>query len=402
MEYITEIRNQTPLAGSYDVVVSGGGIAGISAALAAARNGAKKVLLIDKNYGLGGLATLGLVTIFLPICDGMGHQVSFGICEELFRLSIKYGYEKDYPASWLDADSRVEDRLAQRFCVQYNANVFSILAEKLLISEGVELLYGTLVCDVICKENRVEAIVVENKTGRSAVSAKTFVDATGDCDLFKLAGAETALSGVSNPLAAWYYKLEDSQLCLVQLGVCDLPEDLKAENASLPLEGDHYVGIDADELTKMSIASHDALLKHYLKNGGVSLRRSLTSIASIPQIRMSRRINGVVSVCEEPFRHYADSIGMISNWKRRGPIFEIPFRSLYGKQFANLITAGRSISADSAMWDNTRVIGPSAVTGEAAGTAAALFDDFFRADVEKLQSTLRRNGVKLFISELEI
>ena len=85
---------------TYDVAVCGGGIAGISAALAAAREG-KKVILFEKQYMLGGLGTAGLVTIYLPLCDGYGHQVSFGIAEELLKLSITHGAEARYPANWL-------------------------------------------------------------------------------------------------------------------------------------------------------------------------------------------------------------------------------------------------------------------------------------------------------------
>ena len=84
-----------------DVAVCGGGVAGISAALAAARLG-KRVILFEREYILGGLGTSGLVTIYLPLCDGYGRQVSFGIAEELLRLSIKHGAEDRYPANWLD------------------------------------------------------------------------------------------------------------------------------------------------------------------------------------------------------------------------------------------------------------------------------------------------------------
>ena len=402
MKYINESQRSTPIIGEYEVVVAGGGIAGIAAALAAARNGAKSTLLIDRNYGLGGLATLGLITIYLPICDGKGHQVSFGISEELLKLSIRHGYEKDYPHFWLDPTCTVDDRLGQRYCVQYNPNVFSIMAEQLLLSYGVNILYGTQVCDVSTSGRKIEAIMIENKSGRSAVIGKTYIDVTGDADLFKLCKAETSLSNASNPLAAWYYKKNGVDLSLVQLGICDLPEELAKENSSLPLKGNHYMGVEASDLTEMVIASHKALLDHYLKTNEINKNQSLTSIASIPQIRMSRRINGAITLEEEPFKRYDDSIGMICSWKKRGPIFEIPFRSLYSDSFANLITAGRSISADDPMWDNTRVIGPCAVTGEAAGTAAVLFDDFSKADVEKLQKTLTSNGVKLHISDLPL
>ena len=79
-------------ANRYDIAVCGGGFAGISAALAAARQG-KRTLLLEKQFLLGGLGTAGLITIYLPLCDGFGHQVSFGIAEELLRLSIKHSYE---------------------------------------------------------------------------------------------------------------------------------------------------------------------------------------------------------------------------------------------------------------------------------------------------------------------
>lgn len=93
--------------------VAGGGIAGIAAALASSRNGAK-VILIEKQCALGGLAILGLITIYLPLCDGMGKQVIYGIGEELLRLSIKYGYEDNYPNAWLD-NNNIEERKKTAF-----------------------------------------------------------------------------------------------------------------------------------------------------------------------------------------------------------------------------------------------------------------------------------------------
>ena len=87
MKTIKEPVRNTEVYGEYDVVVAGGGIAGIAAALAAARNGAKTVLL-ESEYLLGGLATVGVVTNYLPICDCKGTQISFGIAEENRSLSL--------------------------------------------------------------------------------------------------------------------------------------------------------------------------------------------------------------------------------------------------------------------------------------------------------------------------
>ena len=142
MQVISEYL-ETPVKYEYDVLVAGGGIAGIAAALAAARQGAKTVLL-EKQFMLGGLATAGLITIYLPLCDGRGTQVSFGIAEELLRLSILHGYETedDYPKPWLE-NGTPEEKAETRFRVQYNPQLFAIEAERLLKKEGVDILYVT-------------------------------------------------------------------------------------------------------------------------------------------------------------------------------------------------------------------------------------------------------------------
>lgn len=191
-KYITEPERKLEIKGEYDVAVAGGGIAGIAAALAAARSGAK-TLLIEREFTLGGLATLGLVTIYLPLCDGRGRQVSFGIAEELLRLSIQHGAEANYPEIWLDEHTTEERAKGQRFEVQYDANVFAILCEQMLTQEGVEILYGTSVSNTTVSEGRINALVLENKSGRYAVSVKSVVDATGDADVCVLADENTAL-----------------------------------------------------------------------------------------------------------------------------------------------------------------------------------------------------------------
>ena len=141
MNTLTEPARVLPVIDDCDVLVCGGGVAGIAAALAAARTGARTVLL-EREFLLGGLATLGLVTIYLPLDDGCGHQVSFGIAEELLRRSIRSGIVEDrYPAGWLDGTPNAD---GPRFEVQYNPNAFAVEVEKLLTDAGVKILYGTL------------------------------------------------------------------------------------------------------------------------------------------------------------------------------------------------------------------------------------------------------------------
>ena len=188
---------------AYDVAVCGGGIAGISAALAAARCG-KKVVLFEKEYMLGGLGTAGLITIYLPLCDGYGHQVSFGIAEELLKLSITYGAEDRYPENWLDGiGTRTEND--KRYLVCYNAQVFAILAEQHLLKAGVDILYGSYVVDVKCENEKISSLFVENKSGKTEYVIKSVVDATGDCDIAWFADAPTDTFKQGNVLAAWYY-----------------------------------------------------------------------------------------------------------------------------------------------------------------------------------------------------
>lgn len=385
----------------YDVIVCGGGIAGVSAALASARQGTK-TLLIEREFALGGLATLGLVTIYLPLCDGMGRQVSFSIAEELLRLSIKHGIENNKNSmliqKWLNKDKLSKEE--PRFSARYNANVCAILMEQLLCESGVDILYGTVVTDALIKGNKITGLEVHNKSGRYNIFCKSVVDCTGDADVVKLSNEETAVFGQGNVLAGWYYSYDGNIVELKTLGCADIPDKYKTDK-ELESNQKRYTGIDAEELSQMMIESHKMLLDDFLKTDMITDTHALTSIASIPQVRMTRRLVGVYELDDiEQHKEFDDSIGMIGDWKKRGPIYEIPFSSLHGKKIVNLCVAGRCISVTDAMWDITRVIPACAVTGEASGIAAALTDDFVNFDISILQKKLRKNGVILHETEL--
>ena len=102
----------------HDVVVVGGGLGGVAAGLAAARRGLS-VALVEKGPYLGGLATMGLIAIYLPICDGYGRQVVGGLAEELLHLSIKYG-PGEVPKPRQNPDATVVERAKARFRVTFN------------------------------------------------------------------------------------------------------------------------------------------------------------------------------------------------------------------------------------------------------------------------------------------
>lgn len=384
---------------NYDIAVCGGGFAGISAALAAAREG-KKVVLFEKEYMLGGLGTAGLVTIYLPLCDGYGKQVSFGIAEELLKLSITYGAEDSYPENWLDnVGTRTEKD--KRYMVRYNAQVFAILAEKLLLENGVDILYGTYVIDVKTENQKITELCVVNKSGTLTYKVSAVVDATGDCDIAKFANVPTETFKQGNVLAAWYYFTNEKGYNLQSLGGCDIPDEERNGTEMEHLSNRRFSGLDGKELSEQVCLSHKTTLAHWLDKRKQDPSAVISTIATIPQIRMTRKIVGEYELKHtEMHTYFEDSIGMVSNWKKRGPIYEVPFRTLYSREVKNLIVAGRCTSVNETLWDVMRVIPCCAVTGQAAGIAAAMTDDFTTIDIALLQQKLKANGVVLHENEL--
>ena len=391
---------QTTIKDNYDVAVCGGGFAGISAALAAARHGSK-VILFEKQYMLGGLGTAGIVTIYLPLCDGYGKQVSFGIVEELFHLSILHGAEARYPANWLDnIGTRTEKD--QRFEVQYNPQLFAILAEKLLLDNGVDIMYGTYAVGVSVDKEKITHVITENKSGREAYGVKSVIDATGDCDIAQFAGVPTEKFDQGNVLAAWYYSFGKAGYKLNIVGVADIPDEERTDGKGAEtLINRRFSGLDGKELSEQMCLSHQGTYADFLKKRKEDSEVLPVTMATTPQIRMTRRISGEYELSHtEMHKYFEDSIGMVSNWKKRGPVYEVPFRTLYSSKMKNLICAGRCTSVNETMWDIMRVIPCCAVTGQAAGTAAAMTDDFTNINIKELQQKLVSDGVVLHESDL--
>ena len=97
MEFVIK-SDRIPVCGSYDVIVAGGGVAGVAAALSASLKG-KSLLLIEKRVALGGLATIGLISLFVPMCNGRGKLIEKGLAWDFLQLSIRYGYVS-LPEEW--------------------------------------------------------------------------------------------------------------------------------------------------------------------------------------------------------------------------------------------------------------------------------------------------------------
>lgn len=396
-----EERLKTPVAAHYDVAVCGGGFAGIAAALAAARGG-KKTVLFERQYMLGGLGTAGLIAIYLPLCDGYGHQVSFGIAEELIRLAVRHNADDEYPINWFDGiGTRTEKD--ERFAACYNPQLFAVTVEELLADAGVDILYGTYAVGVKMNGDKISHIITENKSGRRAYEVGAVIDASGDCDIAAFAGAPTANFNQGNLLAAWYAVCDKGGYRLNALGAADIPDEEKTvENEVQKLAERRFGGTDGVELAEMMYLAHREIYADFLKKKKANPEISLATLPTIPQVRMTRRLVGEYTLShEETHKCFEDSVGMVADWKKRGPVYEVPFGTLYNPRVKNLLAAGRCTSVTETMWDIMRVIPCCAVTGEAAGTAAALCNDFSRIDITKLQNKLKANRVVLHEDELD-
>jgi len=408
--FIVEPERKISVQSSCDVLVAGGGIAGVAAAMAAARGG-KKVTLVEREYGLGGMATLGLITIYLPLCDGEGNQLIYGIGEELLKLSIEHGAEAGlYPDAWLNGGSK-EERIKNRYVTQYNPHLFALRAEALLVKLGVTILYGTVVCAVKKEGNAISHVIVENKSGRTAIEVQSVIDGTGDADVCHLAGAKTALHAKGNGLASWYYYIQSGEVKLKMFGLADVVpgREPKGQNAAAGEEYKNvkvesldknvrFSGVDGDELSRAVIAAHEKMFDDIETFHKEDKSYLPVTISSIPLVRMSRRLVGAYTMDDTEERKFMkDSIGLTGDWRKRGPQYEIPFGTLYGHDVTNLLVAGRDISVTDNMWDITRVIPPCAVTGEAAGTAAVMGNDFTKTNISELQDRLTSAGVKIHL-----
>ncbi len=396
-EWISEPARDIPVSGDYDVVVVGGGIAGAAAALAAVRGGSR-VCLIEKACALGGLATIGNVIIYLPLCDGRGRQVIGGIGEELLKLSVDDVSEPienikviPTPTCWQPGGD-LEERKKHRYRCSYNPITYLYKLERLLLKNRVKLFYDMRFCGLVRDGRRISAVLVESKSGRTALRCKAVIDASGDADVCAAAGEKTQ-SLKTNVRCGWYYYIDHA-------GQVQLMPLTKPFNATrrLPESGELFRGDDATQVTKMILASRqlmmDDLAAKQAKSGGNPYP---IMMPTIPCFRMTRRLVGKVTLKpSDDHRWFNDTLGMTGDWRKAGPIYCLPMRAMAAVQTPNLISAGRCLSAGGDTWDVTRVIPTCAVSGEAAGASAAFLArengnvGFLDLDVADLQRYLRR------------
>lgn len=421
-KFFTEPQKNIPVAYEPDVLVCGGGPAGIAAAVSAAKNG-MDVLILERFNCLGGQGTNGLVTSFMSMSAYTGkRQVIKGVWEEFTNLlEEKHGCIKPLDMEKKKPHFSVNRHEPDTDICPFDPEIYKLAADELMEKYNVNVLFHTYISDVIKEDGEVKGVIIENKSGRQAVYAKRVIDCTGDADVIAFAGApfEKANSPVS------------TMFCMDGLDpdvvTWKVDKDLAYGAVNLfPLMGDdefraemtRVTGIDpcsAEDITRGEIACRKQIvevLDWMHKNYKGAEHARLTKIAGMMGMMVSRRITAEYKVTVDDILHYRlfddriamnaygvdihnpDGAGCELYWLIPGHAYSIPYRSLLPLEVENIIAAGRSIAHE-----GISVQATCFATGEAAGAAAALSiqDDVAlrNVDVRKLQEKLAAQGAYL-------
>ena len=418
---VREPARETPVRAETDVLVVGGGTAGVAAAVAAARNGAE-VLLVERYGYLGGLATGGMIILLLTMDDGRGRPVVGGLCQEVTdRLAARGAAYFPPTGQWGSEDTDlVEDARRWglvwgrgphrvRYSVAYEPEALKLALNTMVEEAGVRLLLHAWASEPLLEEGRVRGMVFASKAGRFAVLAKVVIDTSGDGDV--LAGAGCAhekeevlpwlwfcMGGVQDPEAAierggWYFRTVGEGKVLLPWGATETmsrridatkPEDLTYAE----LEGRKRVMAEVERLRQEVPEFAGAHVCHVADQLGVT---------------ESRRLQGEYVLRREDLdRKFEDVVAVTGHWTKYDVLYHIPYRSLLPRELSNVLVAGRCISVDHRVHHATKEIPPCMATGEAAGTAAALAlttgVEPKQLDVQLLQRRLRERGAILWPS----
>ncbi|MBQ9501701.1 MAG: FAD-dependent oxidoreductase [Lentisphaeria bacterium] len=361
----------------YDVIVCGAGVAGAAAAVAAARRGAKTAL-VEKQCLLGGLATSGLIYIFLPLCDGYGHQVTSGLAEEMIRRCTEYG-PFDVPAQW---GGPAEGRSGvavhpERFQCGFSPAGFSLTLDKMLEEAGADLWLDTVIIGANKTGDAVSSVTVFNTSGKIRLEAGCFVDATGGAYAVQMAGGR--IHRAENRVTPWVMEMADDPSVFHFTGPLHVREAW--ENAAGGgLESSAGAAVYPDCSTGKSITgfvrrSWQLMRTRYdaFKNTDARRRNYPVHLPAMPQLRKIGCIDALKILRDEDRgKHFDDAVGRVGDWRRPAPVWEVPYGSLVPRDTENILAAGRCIGALDDAWEVCRVIPAAALTGEAAGIAASL------------------------------
>lgn len=412
---VTEPARTTPLLGEYEVVVVGGGPAGIMAAAAAARAGRSTILLERYGY-LGGAGTAGGLSTFCGLhanVAGEHRQVIHGLADDLLaRMTALDGLNEPH----LSLDGRI---LAQA----YDIAAYKLAADDLLAEGRARLLYHALVVGAVMDgDGHIDAVLIESKSGRQAIRGQVFVDCSGDGDLAAWAGAPYEKGGGDAPMLYPSLMFRINGVDAARAGrawetVARLMDE--AERAGThrfprkrpivrpqrnPLEwranlsqlanpdGTPVDGTDVEQLSHGEITGRRQIRAAFafIREVTPGFQESyIVDIAPQIGIRETRRIVGEYVLTEDDIlgcADFPDAIGVNGwpveahvtgdveiRWQRGERGFnQLPFRMMIPRGVHNLYVAGRCASMTHEGQSSARVSGPCFAMGQAAGTAADL------------------------------
>ena len=434
MDVIHEPARETPVLGDAEIAVIGGGVAGLGAAIAAARMGCD-VMLVERYGHLGGLATGGLVLLWDDMDDGRETTVGGLPAEILARLQAEDGavlppdddvHRRDEASWWawspwglVDWQAGGKPPWPVMLAASVEAEALKGLAARMACEAGVELWLHRWVVGALAEDNRVTGVLLESKAGRGALRAQVIVDTTGDGDVFAAAGAEHVVGQMPLTLvhrlggidvdAALRFQREEAEKYRALNGQAKRILGTAYERWWLRTRRPGVVwcncpsippadGIDPTVLTRVEIEGRERIAKAlgFLRSKMPGFAGAYL-LETAPQVgvRQTRLLRGEMVVTRadwEAGRRFEDSIG-------RSRRLHIPYRALVPRDVDGLLVAGRCYSATPEAQAVTREIAPCLVMGQAAGTAAALAvkGNVMPRDVEiaGLQEELRGQGVVL-------
>lgn len=388
-----------PIKKQYDVIICGGGVAGVAAAVSAAKNGFS-TLLIEKSNMLGGLGTLGLINLFVPMCNGRGKQIIFGLAEKWLRMSATLGWDK-IPNEWKNGEPKEPTTI--RYIQRYSPTIFAYQLTEELKNSSADILFDCMAVDPIMEENICKGVITESKGGTEFYPCRVLIDTTGDCDILRRAGIPTVAGENFFTFIAKSISLDSCQKAIDTNDIGNIYENIFGGNINLfgdnqPNDIPKWSGLTAEEVTDYIVRNHLLILEK-LKKTDRKTREIVTS-PGMPQFRTTCHIKGDYSLkVDDAYQHFDDSICAINDFEHRDHLFEIPLRALTRLDFPNIITAGRSADGTGYGWDLIRVIPPAILTGQAAGEAACLAiktnTAIAKVDIRTLQAKLEKENVMI-------
>lgn len=413
MEKYKEPTKELEIYDTFDVVVVGGGVAGLSAAIASARSGAN-TLIIERFPYFGGTATASLMANIVGFRNQVkpdGIQTTKGIGEELVLELLKSGgAEKSRNAYESEQRSDTKGDLSYNYAI--DTEMFKYAALKLVRDAGVHILFHTWFSDVILEGNILKGIIIENKSGRQAVFAKVVIDGSGDGDVAFKAG-----------VPYWQTKKDEANRLNdgLMYKIAGFERDTKANGCLIhdtmvlwgPSPG-AVNGVDAKELTEAEINVRLAVYADLEEKKRLfpDLRDAhIVDTGSLIGIRQTRFIEGEYKLTGEDVlegKVFTDAIAMAVNpiihffgYRRflEHEGYDSPYRCLVPKEVENLLVVGRCMSSDQRAYESWRAMAPILAIGEAAGTAAAVCvaDGMTprSIDVKKLRKRLLEQGAEI-------